>query len=207
MGKTFENGRASNGGDSNVSVITTKDPRIESWEDGPLGVDFRVLRFAGIVPEDTEDNGVKNALGRVTGAKDFRLARADPETEARWRTNVETAAAALTIRSSSAERIKELDKLRGELLELAEKYPDEALSIEQQLMDLDDTRLISEENARKNYDDLLTMLYADYHVKLQAAADLSNRNLQVYEEHSREITFRETNKKAIESFFKDEDSL
>lgn len=207
MAGTLESGKRGAGQGGEVNVIRTTDPRIDTWGDGPLGIDFRILQFGEIVPPGTELKDVKRALEKVTGGMDFRLARADPETEARWKSNIETAAAALTIQSSSRERIAELKQLRSEFLDLSERYPDEAMSIEQLLMDLDDTEALSIENARKNYDDLLTMLYADYHVKLQAAAEESNRNLRMYEEHSREITLKETNKKAIESFFKDEGVL
>ena len=175
-----------------------------------MGVDFRVLKFAEIVPEKTELSEIKKALERVTGGKDFRLGRGDPMTEARWKANVETAAAALTIQNSSRERIEELDNLREELEGLKESYPDEAWSIDQQIMDLYDTQAMSEENARKDYNSLLTMLYADYHVKLQAAAEEPSRNLRVYEEHTREMTFKTTDKRMaemVDNYFKDEEKV
>ena len=206
--KTFEQGRGSN--DGNLPVLRQPDPRIEEWIEGPLGVDFRVLKFAEIVPEKTELSEIKKALEKVTGGRDFRLGRADTYTETRWKANVETAAAALTIQNSSRQRVEELDKLREEFESLKERYPDEAWSIDQQIMDLYDTEAISRENARKDYDSLLTMLYADYHAKLQAAAEEASRNLRVYEEHSREMTLKTTDKRMaelVDNYFKDEEKV
>lgn len=203
MAKSFEQGRGS-AGHGDVAIVSTTDPRYDSWEDYPLGVDFRILQFAEIVPHDTDLSEVKDKLKEVTGGESFRLgARTDPETEARWKANIETAASVLTIEKSSMHRLEELKVLRKEFEDLAERYPEEAWSIEQQIMDLEDTRAIGEENSRKDYDDLITMLYADYHAKLQAAAEESNRNLRMVEEHKKEITFSSTDKK-IADFFKDE---
>lgn len=179
------------------------DTRYEYWEGAPFGVDFRILRWAEIIDPDTEEGEEKLALQSITGGDDFRLARADPETERRFKVGTERASAALTIEKATEDRLIRIDMLRDEYNRLAERFPEERYSFEQKLMELDDTEAISTENAEKNYDDLLTLLNADFFAKLQASADEANRNFRVYEKKTAEFTFKTTEEK-IQDFLKDE---